>query len=398
MPGSHAILAPSSAGRWLSCTPSARLEATFPDSSSQAAEEGSLAHKLGELLIRQATGKVTQRIYNKELTAIKKDKLYDSSMWEYATDYSTFVMERFAEIKAEYGRATLLIEQKLNLSKYAPESFGTTDIAIIANHYLEIIDLKYGKGVPVYAENNPQMKLYALGAIEELGFIYEDIETVCMTIYQPRIDNNSSFTISAEELHEWGETVVKPNAKLAFEGAGEFKAGDHCRFCRMAATCKTNAAYNLELAKYEFRKDNQLTDEEIADILTREKNFTTWLKTVTSYALSEAINNGKEWPGWKLVHGRSVRSYSDGQEEEIVKSVLALDPDLDEAELFNRKIISITDMEKLIGKEDFARVLEDKGLVIKPAGKLTLAVISDKRKAVNSLQEAIEEFSDSEDD
>lgn len=385
---SHAILSPSAAHRWLSCTPSARFELQFPDRSSEAAAEGTLAHKLAELqLTLQLFGdhliSDEMEVAKMEATrnAIEADPLYQVVMEEHIEEYVTFVTERYNSAKAPL----IFLEHKLDLSSYVPEGFGTGDVVLIDHGTLELIDLKYGKGVLVNAENNKQLMLYGLGALEDLGFLY-DVSTVRLTIYQPRISNYSSWEISADELKQWAEAELRPKAKLAFDGKGKYVPGDHCRFCKAAAVCKANATRHLELAAYDFTDANKLDPIEISDILRRADDFTTWIKAVEDYALDQAVNHGIKWPNYKLVEGRSVRKYVD--EEQVAEKLLQ--SDYSTADVYTSKVRGITDLEKTIGKKRFQELLGD--LIIKPQGKPTLAPNEDKRPEWNSHEAAVTDF------
>lgn len=381
----HAILSPSSASRWLACTPSARLEEGFPDKTSSAASEGTLAHALGELMISLKTGRISSEQYEKSMTGIKADSQYEPGMFEYMDLYSDYVVEQYNGALAHTKDAQLFLEQRLNMTDYVPEGFGTGDVVIIADGCMDIIDLKYGKGVPVSAEQNKQMMLYTLGALREFDFLY-DLALVRMTIYQPRLDSISTYELSTSELREWAETTLKPLAALAFEGKGEFEVGPHCRFCRAKAVCKAHAEYNLQLAQYDFKDGRLLDDAEISDILSRADMFTKWISAVEEHALAEAIN-GKKWPGWKLVEGRSNRTYSDQKavEEKLIAE------GLDAEKIYAPKtLLGITAMEKAIGKAAFNTYLST--LIIKPAGKPTLAPESDKRPEFSSVESAVSDF------
>lgn len=384
----HAILSPSGASRWLACTPSARLEQQFPDRSGAAASEGTLAHTLGELLIRFKSKMILKTQYTKALKEIKANPQYEEAMFDYADNYACYVIEKFSAAQAHTKDAVLLVEQKLDLTEYVPEGFGTGDIMIIANKVLDFVDLKYGKGVEVSAENNKQMMLYALGALRGFECLF-DIETVRMTIYQPRLDNISTFEMSVSDLKDWAENELKPRAELAFAGEGEFAPGEVCRFCKAAATCKANADFNMELAKYEFKESLLLEDGEISDILSRAGLFTKWLNAVEEHAQHEAIVNGKKWPGYKLVEGRSNRTYLD--ESKVAE--LLISKGLEEDKIYQpKKILGITAMEKELGKSDFATYLSP--LIVKPAGKPTLVPESDKRPELSSAANAANDFAE----
>jgi len=383
----HAILSPSGASRWLACTPSARLEQQFPDTASDAASEGTLAHSLGELIIRFKTKQISKITYNKKLKEIQADSQYDEAMFNYMDDYSVFVIEQLSVAQAHTKDAVLFLEQKLNLTDYVPEGFGTGDVIIIADGVLDLTDLKYGKGVPVSADKNKQMMLYGLGALREFDFLYE-IDTVRMTIYQPRLDNISTYEIAVTVLKDWAENELKPLAELAFAGEGEFNPGEACRFCRAKAVCKANAEYNLELAKHDFQDGRLLSDDDIADILNRAANFTNWLKAVQDYALREAISGNKSWPGYKLVEGKSMRVYKD--KEAIVKTLVENAHYTKEEITEPATLLGITSLEKTIGKSDFEKWVY--AYVVKPPGKPTLVPVSDKRPEYSSAASAAADF------
>lgn len=385
----HAVLSPSGAHRWLTCTRSARLETQFPDKAGEVAREGTLAHSLGELILQYKLKRITKAVYQKELKKIEADNLYDHAMYEHCESYSVFVLERFYAAQSHTKDAVIYLEHSLDLTEYVPEGFGTGDCVIIADGTMEIIDLKYGKGVLVSADGNKQMMLYALGALKEFIFAY-DINHVRMTIFQPRIDNFSTYELSTDDLLTWAEVDLKPKAILAFAGEGEFAPGTHCQFCKAKAVCKANADYNLEIAKYEFKIPELLYDDEIADIIRRADLFTKWLKGVTEYALSEAVNNGKKWPGFKLVEGRSNRTYTD---EAAVASKLIKEGFAEDL-IYKRELLGITAMEKVLGKNVFTLHLGS--LIIKPQGKPVLVNEEDKRPQLNSIESAKIDFADVE--
>ncbi|TLN00388.1 DUF2800 domain-containing protein [bacterium] len=382
----HAILSASGSKRWLACPPSAQLEQQFPNETSEYAKEGTFAHALGELrLSRAIANSLAPSTYKKKLAAMQKDPMYSASMGEYIEQYVTIVSERYLEAKDRCQDTLVMLEQRLDYSEWVPDGFGTGDVIIIADAIMEIIDLKYGKGVPVSAENNSQMRLYALGAIHQFGCLY-DIKTVRMTIIQPRLDSVSSEEMSVDDLLNWAENEVRPKAALAIAGEGEFCAGDHCRFCRARFTCRVRAEANLELAKYDFQESFLLSDEEIAEVLTKAEELQKWAADIQTYALDQAENHGKKWPRFKLVEGRSNRKYTD---EDAVAKVL-LEAKYKEEQIYDKKVFGITAMEKNIGKKKFAELLAD--LVIKPAGKPVLVPESDKRPVISSAAAAAEDF------
>ena len=365
-PEKHAKLSASSAHRWMNCNPSATLEREFADSSSDAAAEGSAAHALCEHKLRKALKMRSTRPVSK----------YDSDEMEMYTDsYVEFVLEQIEVAKQHCADPFVLIEQRLDFSCYVPDGFGTGDCLIVADKLLHIIDFKYGLGVLVEAEENPQMMLYALGALRLFDALY-DIDTISMSIFQPRRENVSTWTITVAELEEWAEKKLRPKAELAFKGEGEFNPGPWCTFCKAAVKCRARAEEKLALAQYEFARPPLLTDEEIEDILSRLDDLTKWANEIAAYAQDAAINHGKQWNGFKLVEGRSVRKYSD--ETAVVAAATAAGY----RDIYKKSLIPITEMEKLMGKKTFAEVLG--GLVIKPQGKPTLVPASDKRPAIHT--------------
>lgn len=382
----HALLSPSSASRWLACTPSAVLESQFPDTAGEAAAEGTLAHSLGELLIQKKLNIGTVQARKKSIKAIMENKMYNEAMHQYADGYATYVLEQFAEAQKVTKDAMLFLEQRLDLTEYIPDGFGTGDCIIIADGTMQIIDLKYGKGVAVSAVGNKQMAVYALGALAAFEHLY-DIQNVKMTIYQPRLDNISSEELPVADLKFFGEAYLKPRAELAFKGEGEFVPGDHCRFCKVKAQCRALADFNLGIAKYEFAMPALLEENDIADILSRVDGLVQWAKAVEDYALSEAVNNGKKWPGYKLVEGRSNRQYTD---EAVIVNKLRESGYTDQQIYAPAKILGITALEKEIGKKEFTTLLSD--YIIKPAGKPTLVPESDKRPEYHSIDGAKADF------
>lgn len=382
----HAKLSPSGASRWLVCHPSANLEAQFPDKSSEAADEGTFAHGLGELKIRVALGLVSLEAYEDCLVNLKKSKYWSEDMTYYTNEYRDFVVERFLRAKTISSDAIILLETKLDLRAYIPEGFGTGDVIIIYDGVLEIIDLKYGKGVEVQCEENKQMMIYGLGALEAYGFVYE-IEKVIMTIYQPRLENISDYTLDSQALLNWGEGFLKPRALLAYNGEGEFVAGKHCGFCKAKPRCRKLAEENLRLAALDFADPNLLSDKELAEVLSQSDVFKNWLGAVETYCLSEALS-GREIRGFKLVEGRSNRAYSDSSL--VVKTLV--EKGIDEALLYERKILGITAMEKTLSKKVFNEFVGD--LIIKPQGKPALVPWDDKRPVFEGKASAESDFAD----
>jgi len=372
----HAVLSPSSAGRWLVCTPSARLEQQFPDQSGEAALEGVLAHALAELILQSRISDQPGS-YSDEISAIKQHARYSEDMLFHVESYVTFVENQLQEARETTPDAVLLIEQLLDLRSWVPDGFGTADAVIIADGLMDIIDLKFGKGVPVSATSNKQMMLYALGAIHKFGIAY-DIHTVRMTIFQPRLDNVSTFEMSADALQHWADTSLAPLARLAFAGEGDFIPGDHCRFCKARAQCKAFADQNLVLAKHDFKDQTLLSDSQISSILLLADQFKRWLSDLEEFALSAAVSSGKQWPGLKLVEGRSIRTWT--SQDEVARTLI--NAGIPEAIIYERKLLGLTAMEKVLSKKTFNELLS--GLIIKPQGKPALVPLNDKRNELNS--------------
>ncbi len=296
-------------------------------------------------------------------------------MDNYTDGYVEYVLEVIEQAKQTCSDPLILIEQRLDFSKYVPDGFGTGDCVIIADGTLHIIDFKYGQGVLVSAEDNPQMKLYALGALDLFDGIY-DIEMVSMTIYQPRRENISTSTVSKESLYRWAEEVLKPKAELAFAGDGNYCPGEWCQFCRAAVKCRARAEAKMKLATFEFALPPLLSDEEIAEILSSIGDLTRWTNEIIAYATDAAVNHGKKWPGFKVVEGRSNRKYKD--EEAVAEAA----KNAGYRDIYKQSLITITEMEKLMGKTKFNEVLG--GLIMKPPGKPTLVPVSDKRPEMNT--------------
>ena len=368
----HALLSASGAHRWLNCTPSARLEREFDDNSGEAAAEGTAAHALSEHKLRRAL----------KLRSKKPVSKYDSDEMDNHTDgYVEFVLEIIEQAKQTCIDPKVLIEQRLNFSKYVPDGFGTGDCLVIADGTLHIIDFKYGQGLLVEAEDNPQMKLYALGALELFDGIY-DIVSVAMTIYQPRRENVSTHTVFKESLYQWADEVLQPLAQLAFDGSGEYCSGDWCRFCRAAVKCRARAEEKLKLTQLEFALPPLLTDAEIEDVLAKLDELTAWASDIRAYALEAAIHHGKQWNGFKLVAGRSNRKYA--SEEKVAETVKSAGYH----DIYRQSLITITEMERLMGKQKFNEILG--GLIEKPPGKPSLVPLSDKRQAINASSAKID--------
>ena len=373
----HAVLSASGSKRWLSCPPSARLEQTFPDKAGEAAQEGTLAHALAEARIRHWLGEISENGLTLRIDSIRHDALYSPEMGEYVSEYVDLCIEKINE-----AHGTALVEERLDFSRWVKNGFGTGDMVIIGDGVLEIVDLKYGKGVPVSAEGNTQMQLYALGAIEQYGYIY-DFDHVRMSIFQPRNGGLSTQLMSVEELLAWGESI-KPIAELAYAGKGNFKAGEHCRFCRAAAQCKALADYNMEIAKLEFRDADLLTDDEVSFVLERIDGLVRYAEKVKAFALEEALK-GHRWPGFKVVEGRSNRKITD--EAKAVKLLRGAGY-ADDVIYKPLEMQTITNLEKTITKKKFGEILGS--VVEKPPGKPTLVPEDDKRPEYDPVQSEFE--------
>ena len=369
----HALLSASSSHRWLACPPSAKLCAAHPDTTSPYAQQGTDAHSLAAYKVMKALGR-------KASDPTKELEFFDQEMADCTDAYCAYVMEQLAEAKKHCADPVVLVEQRLDFSRWVPEGFGTGDACIVADNVLQVIDLKYGVGILVSAERNPQMMCYALGLLEAFDGIY-DIATVRMSIFQPRRDNVSSFEISKSDLLEWADTVLAPTAQLAFKGEGEFKAGDHCQFCSVKATCRKRTEYNLEMARYDFEVPSELTDTEIAAILPRIDELIAWGDDVKEFALQQAVA-GTHYPGFKVVEGRSVTKYTDEEAAAAAVKAAGEDP-------YERKLLGITAMKALLGRKRFDEILD--GLTFKPPGKPTLVPESDKRPAMTTAKNDFEE-------
>ncbi|MDF9409391.1 DUF2800 domain-containing protein [Pelotomaculum isophthalicicum JI] len=367
----HALLSASSAHKWIACPPSALLSKKFEDASSSFAQEGTDAHTLAQYKLEKLLGLDTK-------DPTESLSFYDEEMNSHAEYYAAFVLEQLEKAKETCADPQILIEQKLDFSKYVPEGYGHVDCLIIADGTLTVIDYKYGLGIKVSAERNPQMFCYALGGLALFDGIY-DIDNIHLIIYQPRRENISEYIISKSELIKWAEEVLAPTAQLAIKGEGKYKAGEHCQFCKAKATCRKRAEYNLELAKYDFEVPATLDNDEIAAILTKADELVSWANDVKEYALKEALN-GTKFEGFKLVTGRSNRKYTD--EAAVADVVIAAGKDP-----YEKKLLGITAMTALLGKKTFEDILG--GLTFKPPGKPVLVTADDKRPEFNS---AFEDF------
>ena len=389
MPDIHSKLPPSSAHRWLICTLSPQMEEPFPNVSSDAADQGTAAHSMAEQ-------KIKHRLHEQ---VSREPTIYDDDeMDEHTDNYCTFVMEQVEDAKQYTDSPLVMVEQKLSFEDIIPGGFGTADLIIGTPKKLYITDLKYGKGVPVYVSKglNPQLCIYAYGAYSNFRFLFPDVESVVMTIYQPRIGNVDSAEISVAELVEWAQTFVKPKAIEAAGPGGELVPGEHCRFCKAKAVCKARAEEAMRLAQerftvidgsyetsqgempmYRFKSPSSLSQEELEDVLPILNRIQDWISSVFTYVADEAISHGRKWKGYKVVEGKATRKYlSEKMVENACKKAGYTD-------IYEQSLLPLTKLEKKLTKPEFKRILVDEGLVIKPRGKLTLTEEDDPRDAVD---------------
>ena len=362
--GAHARNSPSALHRTLNCPPSLVLGEQFQDEESSYAAEGSVGHALAEHLIKKHLKLRTKRPVS---------DYYSDDLMEAVEDYVAFVIEQIEAAKRECKSPLFSVEQRVDISEYSPDCFGTADMVIVTDKVAHVIDLKLGRGVEVSAEENPQLMAYGLGVLEMVEMLY-DIELVRLTIFQPRINNFSTWDITPDALKTWGEEILKPRSAMALAGAGEFQSGSWCRFCKARNQCRARAEEFLRLAQMEFRQPALLSDDEIAKIISVSDELAKWAADVYAYAQDQAITHGKEWNGYKLVEGRSNRKYSsDAEVEKAAKEAGYTD-------IYKQTLIGVTEMERLMGKKEFARILGK--LVYKPQGKITLVPDTDKREAI----------------
>lgn len=379
----HAKLSASGSKKWLTCTPSASLEEQFPDTGSEYAQEGTFAHAVFEQQLLTYLNLPADPL-PLELAHFDSQELRD-----HVDNALAVAIERIRDARKRCADPVVMVERRLDFSPWVPEGFGTGDLIIVTDDLVEVMDYKHGKGVLVEAEDNSQMRLYGLGAYNELSYLY-DIERVRMTVLQPRLQNYGSEELTIAELLGWAESYVVPRAKLAWAGEGPYVPGEHCvsGFCRARAQCAARANANLELARQDFTQiePSLLTEEQILVVLERGKQVADWINDVQAFALEQAEKHGRTWPGYKLVEGRSVRKY--GDQDSVAQRLI--DNGVPEELIYERSLLGITAMEKAIGKKKFAELLED--LIVKPAGKPTLVPESDKRLALSSAASAAEDF------
>ncbi|NMP36988.1 MAG: DUF2800 domain-containing protein [Clostridiales bacterium] len=371
----HARFSPSAASRRLNCPPSLVLEEQFDEEESQYAAEGTAGHALAEHLIKKHLKIRTKRPVS---------DYYSDDLLEAVDEYVSFVIGEIEDARRECTTPVICVEQRVDASDYVDECFGTADAVIVTDKVAHVIDLKLGKGVPVYAEENPQLMIYGLGVLSMAELLY-DVETVRLTVFQPRLNSSSTWDVTPSALKKWGEEALRPRGAMALMGAGEFSAGAWCRFCRARNQCRARAEEFLKLAQMEFRAPALLSDEEISEVLRKSDELAKWASDVYSFAQDQAIIHGKVWPGFKLVEGRSVRKYT--SDEEVAEAAKAAGYN----DIYKHSLIGIGEMEKLMGKEQFARILGH--LVYKPQGKITLAPDTDKRESITKTT-ALAEFTE----
>ena len=362
----HARFSPSAANRLIHCPPSLVLGEVFQDEESPYATEGSAGHALAEHLIKKHLKQQTRRPVS---------DYYSDDLLEAVDDYVSFVVGEIEAARKECPDPIFSVEQRVDVSDYVPDCFGTADMVIVTDKLVHIIDLKLGKGVPVYAEKNPQLMIYGLGIFDMAEKLFP-IETVRLTIFQPRLSNSSTWEIAPEDLKAWGDEVLRPAGELALKGEGDLNAGNWCRFCKARFICRQRAKENLKLAQMEFKEPALLTDNEISEVLKQADELSKWAADIYAYAQDQAIVHHKRWDGFKLVMGKSNRKYT--SEEEVAAAAKAAGY----TDIYKHTLLGITDMERLMGKKEFARILGP--LVYKPAGKITLVPESDKREAIQT--------------
>ena len=366
----HARLNASSSHRWMMCPPSVKLSEQFEDKPSSYAEEGTFLHELCELKLHRYLGDMDPALIELQYAEHRDNDFYSDEAETVTDEYVAFCIETIEAVRLSCPDPLIMVEHRLDYSDYVPDGFGTGDLIIVADGVLEVIDFKGGRGVRVEANRNSQLMLYVLGALLEFDPLY-DIHQVRMTIVQPRLSNLSSFEMEADDLIRWAETEVRPKAMLAYEGKGDFCAGEWCRFCKARYTCRKRSEYHMSLAARDFKEPDLLSDEEIADILPVAESLNSWVQDLLAYATQEAVI-GKTWPGYKLVAGRSIRKYT--SEAEVIKAAT----EAGYTDIYKTSLLGVGDLEKRMGKKAFNAVLGK--YIVKPVGAPTLVPESDPRK------------------
>lgn len=384
----HAKLSASGAHRWLVCTPSAALEAQFPDTGSAAAAEGTLAHEIAEikarckLFKRGEAGYMTKAAANKKLAKLAAEELHTEEM-ETCTD--EYAEEIYLQYLGFSEKPYVYFETRLDLTSYVPEGFGTADAILIGGGKLVICDFKYGKGVPVSPDHNPQLMLYALGALDKYGLIFP-IAKVVLAIHQPRLQTGlATWETTPEELLAFGE-YVKTRAALAIDGAGEYAPGsEQCRFCRARQVCRARADHNIEMAFSAAlgALPPIITAQEAGEYISRGEDVAKWLQDLKDWALGACLR-GEEVPGYKAVEGRGSREWTD----QAAAFKALQDGGIDEAMMYERKALTLAALEKVVGKKRFGELAGE--YVEKKPGKPALVPESDKRPPITSADKAFE--------
>ena len=370
----HAMLSASSAHRWLECPPSVRLSEQFADQPTVFSEEGTYLHELCELKLHRYLGDVAPDVLEAQFQEHKDNDFYSEEAEAVTDEYVQFCVETIEAVRASCPDPLILVEHRLDYSEIVPDGFGTGDLLIVGDGVLEIIDFKGGRGVRVEADRNPQLMLYALAGLLEFDPLY-DIRTIRMSIVQPRLNNTSSYEITPDALLSWAQNEVAPAAMLALEGKGEYKAGEHCRFCKARHTCRKRSEYYMELARRDFKEADLLTDEEIADILPMAQNLAKWVEDLMAYATAQA-EKGKTWPGYKLVASVTKRKYTNDAD------VIRVCTEAGYTNIYKTSLLGISDLEKAIGKKAFQEIVGP--YVFKPEGAPELVPLSDRRKPISS--------------
>lgn len=370
----HALLSASGSKRWLTCTPSARLEATLPEQkrkegSFDFSQEGTMAHSLAEVKLRHHFGQIDYEEYEREIEIIKNTPYFNEDFEANVDNYVLYVRSQIGD------GDTPLFEQRVDFSDWVPDGFGTADVVILSKHSIRVIDLKFGKGVPVSAIDNTQLRLYALGAYSKFKEEYPDIKEVTYTIHQPRLDSISSDGTTIAKLVDWANYFVKPKAKKAWAGAGEFIPGEHCQFCRAKATCRARADFSTEIARLEFRDPPLLSDDEVSTVLSKAQDLRSWVNDVEEYALNQAIENKIIPPGYKLSTSITHRKISD----QALAAAVLVDKGMDPKAIWEQpKLKSIAALEKIGPSGQVTAWLGD--LVIRPEGQPKLVREKSKGK------------------
>lgn len=376
----HALLSASGSKRWLSCTPSARLEATLPEQRRSTkgidfSAEGTLAHSLAEIRLRLQYNQIGHDEYEREYELIKIHPIYKTYTADEREDFEANVDNYVLYVRSQVGEGdTPLFEQRVDFSDWVADGFGTADVVILSKHSIRVIDLKFGKGIPVSAMDNPQLRLYALGAYSKFKDEYPDIKEVSYTIHQPRLDSISSDGTSVAKLVDWGNYFVKPKAKKAWSGSGEFLPGEWCQFCKAKAQCRARSDYNTEISRKEFETPALLSEEEVSNVLVKAQDLRTWVNDVEEYALTRAVDQGVVPPGFKLATTTTHRKISD---QGLAAAVLENKGMLKEAIWEQPKLKSIAALEKLGPKGQVAAWLGD--LVLRPEGSPKLVRAKDTK-------------------